>query len=61
MICPANYCKPNTQVSEFQGKRKEKILHLDKKKNKLRCVYETQMPPVTNSIESHAYMKAFEK
>jgi hypothetical protein len=28
---------------------------------KTRCVYETQMPPVTNSIESHAYMKAFEK
>ena len=27
-----------------------------------RCVYETQMPPrVTNSIESHAYIKAFEK
>jgi hypothetical protein len=25
------------------------------------CVYETQMPPrVTNSIESHAYIKAFE-
>jgi hypothetical protein len=27
-----------------------------------RCVYETQMPPrVTNSIDSHAYIKAFEK
>jgi hypothetical protein len=29
---------------------------------KTRCVYETQMPPrVTNSIDSHAYVKAFEK
>jgi hypothetical protein len=28
---------------------------------KTRCFYETQMPPVTNSIESHAYIKAFEK
>jgi hypothetical protein len=29
---------------------------------KTRCVYETQMPPrVTNSIDSHAYIKAFEK
>jgi hypothetical protein len=27
-----------------------------------RCVYETQMPlRVTNSIDSHAYIKAFEK
>jgi hypothetical protein len=27
-----------------------------------RCVYETQMPMrVTNSIDSHAYIKAFEK
>jgi hypothetical protein len=29
---------------------------------KTRCVYETQMTPrVTNSIESQAYIKAFEK
>jgi hypothetical protein len=31
-------------------------------KKKPRCVCETQMPPrVTNSIDNHAYIKAFEK
>jgi hypothetical protein len=34
----------------------------DDHKNETRCVYETQMPPrVTNSNDSHAYIKAFEK
>jgi hypothetical protein len=40
----------------------EKCIPKTSTNKKTGCVYETQMPPrVTNSIESHVYIKAFEK